>query len=122
MMKGIVAAAASLFAIVAGCSTASGPSRGKQVEIVSNPAPECRLIERVNGAYFPSLMNSYNALPASLLERGAQDDLLERAADLGATHVVLETSEGATTGTISSGRAAGVAYQCPRVATAPSPR
>jgi hypothetical protein len=107
--------------IFGGCGTAKLSNRGRRVEMLFDTTPEqCRAIGTVvgssGGAYGGYVANS------DLVEY-AMNDLRNKAAELGATHVRASPPQfGAQGGTTTGATVVGNAYQCVLDREAESPR
>ncbi len=109
MRKSIAAAALVLTA----CATTSGSPKAHDVQFLSEAPSECRLISNVAGDYHAPQGSTFYTTDERALKDLAQDDLLEEAANKGATHVVLLQATVGGVGASANAQATGVAYKCP---------
>jgi hypothetical protein len=104
-----------------GCGTTSLSGKGRQIAVSEDPGPECVELGAVSGSADPF----FGALKADdQLAEAARNDALNRAAEMGATHVKFTGSPTKwPSGTFGGGNAMtvdGVAYRCGKPGTAAS--
>jgi hypothetical protein len=105
------------------CATSARPTPapdagGRRANVVGAAPPDCQRIGRVAGreeayGFLPDLQ------PKTDLRKGAEEKAARQAAELGATHVVLDDPPPKAPG--GQALATGTAYRCPDVPAAASP-
>ncbi len=113
MTKRNASAVVVLSLLTVACATTSAPSKAKEVEVVSQPPTDCRVLGPVFGSYSSTQSGSWMATSGQNSVAYARQDLVENAAKQGATHVVFQSSS-TPSQWANSGSATGTAYQCPR--------
>lgn len=100
---------ALLLLLLAGCATGSAAGAGGSLVVLEPPEGHCRPLGRMSVRMSTELLMSQDALLAS-----AVSELRRRAADRGATHLVLSPrTSPAMVSYGTTAAASGVAFRCP---------
>ncbi len=115
-MKKVLLAAFAI-SLSVGCSTAKLTETGEKVEVVNQiDRKDCKNLGPIMGKGGGSFGGSW--ISDEKLVEYAQNDIRNKAADKGATHVVMSTHQmggasGQYGGTTSTSTISGIAYRCP---------
>ncbi len=102
------------------CNRASLTKNGRTVAMVSEPPKACAEVGKVVGQGGGTLRDPYHS--HSALKKHARGDARKKAAELGATHVLLEEAQvGSDEGATRTFIVNGTAYRCKRAVAAEIP-